>query len=68
MSRCKACDVILTEPELKRVDRATGLHLDLCNTCLKHSDQAIEDDWVTFDGEDDIMLGVDDILRQEVLQ
>jgi len=67
MSRCKACDVILTEVELKRKDRVTGLHLDLCNTCLKHSDQAIEDDWVTFDGEDDIMLGVDYILRQEVL-
>jgi len=67
MSRCRACDVILTEVELKRRDRVTGLHLDLCNTCLKHSDQAIEDDWVTFDGEDDIMLGVDDILRQEVL-
>jgi hypothetical protein len=67
MSRCKACDVILTEVELKRKDRITGLHLDLCNTCLKHSDQAIEDDWVTFDGEDDIMLGVDDILRQEVI-
>ena len=67
MSRCKACDVILTEPELKRKDRVTGLHLDLCNTCLKHSDQAIEDDWLLFDNEDDIMLGVDDILRQEVL-
>ncbi len=67
MSRCKAGDVILTEAEVKRKDRSTGLHLDLCNTCLKHSDQAIEDDWVTFDGEDDIMLGVDDILRQEVL-
>ncbi len=67
MSRCKACDVILTEPELKRVDRATGLHLDLCNTCLKHSDQAIEDDWVVFDSDEDIILGTGDILRQEDL-
>ena len=47
MSRCKACDVILTEIELKRKDRITGLHLDLCNTCLKHSDLAIDRDWET---------------------
>ena len=67
MSRCKACDVILTEAELKRKDRVTGLHLDLCNTCLKHSDQAIEDDWVTFDNDDDILNSIDDILKQEVL-
>ena len=67
MSRCKACDVILTEPELKRKDRVTGLHLDLCNTCLKHSDLAIEDDWVTFDNDDDILNSIDDILKQEVL-
>jgi hypothetical protein len=67
MSRCKACDTILTEHELKKVDRLTGLHLDLCSTCNKVSDSAIADDWVTFDGEDDIMVSVDDILKQEVL-
>lgn len=43
MSRCKACDVILTEYELKKKDRETGLHLDLCNSCLAHSDEAMHD-------------------------
>ena len=43
MSRCKACDVILNEQELKKIDRETGFHLDLCNTCLSHSDEAMHD-------------------------
>ena len=43
MSRCKACDVILSDYELKKVDRETGHHLDLCNVCLSHSDDAIHD-------------------------
>ena len=30
MSRCKACDAIMTESELKRIDYNTGEHLDLC--------------------------------------
>jgi|TARA_R100000482_G_scaffold30352_1_gene9801 hypothetical protein len=67
MSRCKACDVILTEQELKRVDKLTGLHLDLCNTCLRHSDSAIEEDMAQYGGEDELIIDVDDIIRQEVL-
>ena len=43
MSRCKACDVILNEHELKKIDKETGLHLDLCNICLAHSDDAMHD-------------------------
>ena len=43
MSRCKACDVILNEYEMKKVDKETGLHLDLCNICLAHSDDAMHD-------------------------
>jgi hypothetical protein len=43
MSRCKACDVILNEQELKKIDRETGFHLDLCNTCLSYSDEAMHD-------------------------
>jgi hypothetical protein len=41
MSRCKACDVILNEFELKRIDPHSGSHLDLCNVCASHSDDAI---------------------------
>jgi protein-arginine kinase activator protein McsA len=41
MSRCKACDVILNEYELKRIDHQTGQHLDLCNECAAHSNDAV---------------------------
>ncbi len=68
MSRCKACDTILTEFELKKVDRLTGLHLDLCGRCNKISDDAISDDWVTYSGEDDIMFDSVRVIQQEVLQ
>ena len=43
MSRCKACDVILNEYELKKKDRNTGLHLDLCNGCLLQSNEALHE-------------------------
>ena len=68
MSRCKACDTILTEFELKKVDRLTGLHLDLCGRCNKISDDAISDDWVTYNGDDDIMFDSAKGIQQEVLQ
>jgi len=45
VSRCKACDVILNEQELKKIDRDTGLHLDLCGVCLSHSDEAMHDSY-----------------------
>ncbi len=45
MSRCKACDIILTEGELRKVDRYTGLHLDLCGECSRVSDDALEGNW-----------------------
>ena len=41
MSRCKSCDVILNEYELKKIDHLTGLHLDLCNECAAHSNEAV---------------------------
>ena len=44
MSRCKACDVILGEYELKRIDKLTGFHVDLCNVCYSHSNDAMVDD------------------------
>mgnify|MGYP000076404336 CR=1 FL=1 len=45
MSRCKACDVILTEAELRKRDRVTDEHLDLCSVCNSTSDEAIEENW-----------------------
>jgi urease alpha subunit len=47
MSRCKACDVILTEAELRKRDRVTDEHLDLCAVCHSASDEAIEENWAT---------------------
>ena len=47
MSRCKACDVILTEAELRKRDRVTDEHLDLCAVCHTASEEAIEENWST---------------------
>ncbi len=47
MSRCRACDVILTEAELRKRDRVTDEHLDLCAVCHSASDAAIEENWAT---------------------
>lgn len=40
MSRCKACDVVMTEAELKRTDYNTGKPLDLCYNCMSISTSA----------------------------
>jgi hypothetical protein len=45
MSRCKACDVILSEYELKKIDANTGKHLDLCGECGRHSNDALMDSY-----------------------
>ena len=41
MSRCKACDVILNESELKRRDPETNEFTDLCYECLDESNRAM---------------------------
>ena len=46
MSRCKACDTILNEHELKRKDPETDEYTDLCYECLDESNRAIYE----FDG------------------
>jgi hypothetical protein len=43
MSRCKACDAIMTESELKRIDYNTVEHLDLCYECMVESERAVRD-------------------------
>ena len=52
MSRCKACDVILTEAELRKRDRVTNEFLDLCSECNSVSDEAIEENWSTAEERD----------------
>lgn len=44
MSRCKACDVIMNEYELKRIDRVTGDYSELCANCLSASTEALRED------------------------
>lgn len=44
MSRCKACDVIMNEYELKRIDRITGDFSELCSNCLSASTEALRGD------------------------
>ena len=44
MSRCKACDVIMNEYELKRIDRVTGDYSELCSNCLSASTEALIED------------------------
>lgn len=39
--RCKACNVLLEDHELKRKDRMSGEFLDLCDECLHESNEAI---------------------------
>ena len=44
MSRCKACDQILTEYEMKKRDPVNvNFFLDLCGTCSQHSNEALFD-------------------------
>jgi hypothetical protein len=44
MSRCKACDVIMNEYELKSIDRITGDFSELCSNCLSASTEALRED------------------------
>ncbi len=41
-SRCKSCNAILEEWEMKTVDPLTGTYTELCDECVK--DDLFEDD------------------------
>lgn len=41
--RCRACDTILADHELRRKDKETGEFLDLCDKCTYESDLAVDD-------------------------
>ena len=44
MSRCKACDQVMTEYELKKRDPMNvDKFLDLCGTCSQYSNDAVFD-------------------------
>lgn len=43
MSRCKACNTILNDYDLKRKDKLTGEFLDLCGLCYSESQEALYD-------------------------
>lgn len=44
MSRCKACDQVMTEYELKKRDPMNvDNFLDLCGTCSQYSNDAVFD-------------------------
>lgn len=38
---CKACNMLLSDYELSRTDRETGMFIDLCNGCYTSS-QSVE--------------------------
>tara|TARA_R110000744_G_scaffold152443_3_gene266500 strand:- start:8481 stop:8663 length:183 start_codon:yes stop_codon:yes gene_type:complete len=55
--RCKACNVLLEDFELKRKDKLTGDFLDLCSVCYKVSNHTlIEYDTEIPNEQDDINL------------
>ena len=43
MSRCKACNTLLNDYDLRRKDKNTGEHLDLCGLCFSESQAALYD-------------------------
>lgn len=38
--RCKSCDVILDEWEMKKVDPLTGKYTEFCDCCLTISEES----------------------------
>lgn len=40
MSRCKSCDTIMNDYDLRRRDKASGEFIDLCGYCYGESEQA----------------------------
>jgi len=58
MSRCKACDSILTESELRKVDFNNNQFLDLCYGCAVVSNLALLEE------DDRIDQSIDETLRE----
>lgn len=58
MSRCKACDKVMTDTELMRIDTVTGDYTELCSDCMVHSEAAR----LGFDEDVDFILGLDEVI------
>lgn len=39
--RCKACDTLMTDDELKRIDKLSGDYTELCSHCEEVSNDAL---------------------------
>lgn len=57
--RCKACDKLMSDAEIKRKDSITGEFLDLCTECAEESITALHNTLETFPTEIIIDEGVD---------
>lgn len=59
MSRCKACDKVMTEVELMRIDTVTGDYTELCSGCMSHSEAyrlGFDEDAEFIDGMEEAIL------------
>lgn len=56
--RCKACDTLMTDDELKKLDKLTGDYTELCGTCEDASNEAL---YVVDDEEDVIYLDMEQL-------
>jgi len=60
MSRCKACDVILTNAELNKTYGKTDTMVGLCYDCSKISSKASGDFDATVDSQIDFTVSLDE--------
>ncbi len=60
MSRCKACDVILTKAELNKTYGKTDTMVGMCYVCLRVSTKAYTDFDATVDTQIDFTVSLDE--------
>lgn len=60
MSRCKACDVILTNAELNKTYGKSDTMVGLCYSCSKISSKAYSDFDATVDTQIDFTISLDE--------
>lgn len=53
--RCKACDTLMTDDELKKIDKLTGDYTELCGHCEDASNEAL---YINEDEEDTLYLDI----------
>lgn len=58
--RCKACNVVLTDDELRKIDKLTGDYTELCGYCEDSSNAALyfeDDNEEDYDDMGDVSIG-----------